>query len=257
MMLLDAVIALLLMATVGYCWRLNQRISGFRNAKAELEHMIRSFDASIRQAYESIAVLKENSSDKNIQLIRDMEKVRFLANDLAYLVEKGEKLADSLESSVRHHNQERIPAVAASAPVVKVSRPVIKPARPAMPPQPQQAQPRIAEVQQMIDTLARSYVAPEQKAANTQQTPPSLPPRNNARPLASLVQPSTPEQRAEAIEKVLNHMAAKNARQESSMPSVAPREITQKLITPKPAVAAAGKSTNPFFNSLRVITPDE
>lgn len=254
MMLLDVIIAGLLAITSSYCWRLNRKIAGFRNAKNELEHMIRSFDASIRQAYESIAILKENSSDKNIQLIRDMEKVRFLANDLAYLVEKGEKLANSLETTVR---QPRLEPVELSE-----MRAQPRPLRAAAPrpipqrqPQPAQAQqPRHSEVRSMIDTLARSYV-PEQPS-----TPPSLPPRalQMRKPVAAAAPAQSPTQRVQAIEKVLNHIASNNERGVSTMPTVPPREITQKIPQAPRAVAAAATATNKrFFDTLRVITPDE
>ncbi len=246
MMLLDAIIAGLLVITASYCYRLNRKIAGFRNAKTELEHMIRSFDASIRQAYESIAILKENSSDKNIQLIRDMEKVRFLANDLAFLVEKGEKLADSLEVTVRQ-NRVANDVVAAPTPVMR-PRAAVRPqavSRPA--PQPR------SQIRETIDALARSYVTDHEPAPAVM--PPSLPPR--ALPArAQLIEPSSsasPEQRAKAIEKVLNHMAAKNARSEASMPAVPPRKMVQATEAP----AAKPATKNRFFDTLRVITPTE
>lgn len=255
MMLLDAIIAGLLAVTCTYCFRLNRRIASFRNAKNELDHMIRSFDGAIRQAYESIAVLKENSSDKNMQLIRDMEKVRFLANDLAYLVEKGEKLADTLETSVR--TPARGLALNAEGEPIPAPRP--KMVRPLVRKQVEnvaQLQPRVAQVQNMIDTLARSYVT----GAPTQ--PPSLPQRS--RPMVTQPQQKTaysqkasPEQRAEAIEKVLSHMAAKNAQGVATMPAVPPRAIIQKMEQAKVAAAAVPPNKQRFFDTLRVITPNE
>lgn len=260
MMLLDAIIAGLLAVTCTYCFRLNRRIASFRNAKNELDHMIRSFDGAIRQAYESIAVLKENSSDKNMQLIRDMEKVRFLANDLAYLVEKGEKLADTLETSVR------TPAPAARAVSLNAEGEPILPRPKMVRPQPArrpveniaQMQPRVAQVQNMIDTLARSYVT------GAPTPPPSLPQRNRSMAAAPMQQKTaysqkaSPEQRAEAIEKVLSHMAAKNAQGVATMPAVPPRGMIQKMEQAKVATAApATASKQRFFDTLRVITPNE
>ncbi len=253
MMLLDAIIAGLLAITCSYCWRLNRRIASFRNAKDELDHMIRSFDSSIRQAYESISVLKDNSSDKNIQLIRDMEKVRFLANDLAYLVEKGEKLADTLETSVRSNNRGSISVNVEGEPI-PAPRPKARPQlirRPAA--STQELQPRIAEVQNMIDTLAHSYVM------QPTNMPPSLPQRSRTaqQPTYHYNKPAankaTPEQRAQAIEKVLSHMAAKNAQGVATMPAIPPREITQKI----ESAAAKPAANNRFFETLRVITPNE
>ena len=158
MMLLDAVIAGLLAITSSYCWRLNRKIAGFRNAKNELEHMIRSFDSSIRQAYESIAILKENSSDKNMQLIRDMEKVRFLANDLAYLVEKGEKLADSLETAVRQPRPADVSS--ASIAVLPHRRPAPRPLQQRQAQQMTQEQPRVSEIKGMIEHPATLFMDP-------------------------------------------------------------------------------------------------
>ena len=253
MMLLDVIIAGLLAITSSYCWRLNRKIAGFRNAKNELEHMIRSFDSSIRQAYESIAILKENSSDKNIQLIRDMEKVRFLANDLAYLVEKGEKLANSLETTVRQPRSEPVEISQMRA----QPRPLRAAPRPLQQrPQPQfveEQQPRVSEVRSMIDTLARSYVADQP------QVPPSLPPRalQQRKPVAA-TPVQTQAQRVQTIEKVLNHIARQNERGVSTMPTIPPREITQKIPqAPRPVAAAATATNKRFFDTLRVITPDE
>ena len=255
MMLLDAVIAGLLAITCSYCWRLNRKIAGFRNAKNELEHMIRSFDSSIRQAYESIAILKENSSDKNMQLICDMEKVRFLANDLAYLVEKGEKLADSLETTVRQTRPVDAQGPSTVA-VLPHRRPAPRPLQQRQAQQMTQEQPRVSEIKGMIETLARSYVADQPTP------PPSLPPRAlQARRPAVAAAPATvqsPAQRAQAIEKVLNHIAAQNERGVSTMPAVPPREITQKVaLSPRPVAAAATGTNKKFFETLRVIPPDE
>jgi hypothetical protein len=256
-MLLDAIIAGLLTVTCTYCFRLNRRIASFRNAKNELDHMIRSFDGAIRQAYESIAVLKENSSDKNMQLIRDMEKVRFLANDLAYLVEKGEKLADTLETSVRAPSARGVALNVEGEPIPAPRPKMVRPqlARKQVE-NVAQLQPRVAQVQNMIDTLARSYVT----GATT--PPPSLPQRS--RPIAQQTQQKTaysqkasPEQRAEAIEKVLSHMAAKNAQGVATMPAVPPRAIIQKMEQVKVATAAVPPTKQRFFDTLRVITPNE
>jgi len=106
----------------------------------------------------------------------------------------------------------------------------------------------------MIDTLARSYVS-EQPSA-----PPSLPPRslqtrNNPKPAPTA---ATPEQRANAIEKVLNHIASQNERGAATMPAIPPREITQKMtMSPRPVAAAATATNKRFFDTLRVVTPNE
>lgn len=262
-MLLDIVIAGLLVVTSGYCWRLNRRMSAFRNAKQELEQMIRSFDSAIRQAYESIAILKENSSDKNIQLIRDMEKVRFLANDLAYLVEKGEKLADTLESQVRvpqaasgglsARSQPKPP----SLPPRATARPVAA-ARP-QPKMPDSSLPQMDEVRLMIDSLARSYV-----------TEPAVQPGANRpvhQPLGYGAQPAprNQQQRTQNIEKMLNQLHRPQAPAQTpamAKPAAPVRQPAPAVAKPeaapvKASATAGGGRNNRFFESLRVITPNE
>jgi ribosomal protein L20A (L18A) len=62
------------------------------------------------------------------------------------------------------------------------------------------------------------------------------------------------ENKEEAIEKVLSHMAAKNAQGASTIPAIPPREITQKM---QPSPANPAKNNQRFFETLRVITPNE
>lgn len=306
MILLDVVIASLLVVTSVYCWRLNRKMASFRNARHELDHMLKSFDASIRQAYESVAFLKDAGSTKNLQIIREMDKVRYLANDLAFLVERGEKIADSLENSIRQ-NQAQPQRAAAPQPqsqpqprraqpqsqqaITYIQPRAVSPMMAALP-EPEvdedleitQAIAYLREVPQIspMDPLARSYVSepvtkiqpayrptpaqqarqveaqqaaatisqpvPRQQAALRQQQQQA--PRTE-RPKA----PPATQNRTNAIEKLLNHLAAKNTQNPAAMPSVPPKEITRKAeLQPEPVQPARQKR---FFDTLRVITPNE
>lgn len=252
MMLLDVVIACLLAVTSVYCWRLNGKIGAFKSAKQEMDQIIRAFDSSIRQAHDSISILKAASTDKNIQVIRDLEKIRYLANDLAFLVEKGEKVASSLESSIRQGNmrpapQRRIEVIEEEY-VPRQQRPVARPAR-----RPEPTIEELAEVKEMVDTLARSYVAeqiPSQRSAG------ALNPPRPARAAAPKPQaPQAKEAKARAIEKVLNHLAARGPETAESMPPVPPRDLKRKADDEVQQPTKQGGRR--FFDTLRVITPNE
>lgn len=259
MMLMDVVIACLLAVTSVYCWRLNGKIGAFKSAKQEMDQIIRAFDSSIRQAHDSISILKAASTDKNIQVIRDLEKIRYLANDLAFLVEKGEKIASSLEGSIRQSNASRPQAQQArrTQVVEEEYTPLQVPPRRAAAPQrkPEPTLEELAEVKEMVDTLARSYVSEQlagpRPAAGALASPQQ--PRRAAAPQPK-PQASAKETKARAIEKVLNHLASRGPDNAPSMPPVPPRDLKRKAEDETPQPAKAGRR---FFDTLRVITPNE
>lgn len=276
MMLLDVVVMCMLAVTSVYCWRLNGKISSFRSAKEEMDHVIRSFDSSIRQAYESIAILKKAGTNENISLIRDMKRLQYLANDLAMLVEKGEKIAVELESSVRKPAAaaDSAPARRAAAPRAE-EKPVFTPPRRAAKraqPKPEPTAAELAEVKELVDTLARSYVVEETSASyrpapqRPQQQP--LPqyqpqPQPAAQPRPVQARPADmgaakKESKVRAIEKMLSHMSAQSQSGNVSMPSIPPRDLLRKAAPEAEVAPAAAKpETRRFFDSLRVITPNE
>ena len=57
--LLDALVAGLLVATIAYAMVLTRRLGALRNDKAQLEALVRSLDESSRRAESGIAALKE------------------------------------------------------------------------------------------------------------------------------------------------------------------------------------------------------
>lgn len=282
MIMLDAVIACMLAVTSVYCWRLNRKIASFRNAKEEMDQVIRAFDSSIRQAYESISILKKAGTNENIQFVRDMKKIQFLANDLAYLVEKGEKVASNLEGTIRETGKSHARASSEGSDELVLDRPVaIPPRRRAAAAAPaRQAAPRyeptaeeLQEVKELVDTLARSYVTEQQSASAAR---PAASAQMESRPapaktVAVAPRPAQPESngrenKVRAIEKMLNHMNARGAEQMATMPSIPPRDLIRKaspeaeVSAPQAAAvtaAAPRPQTRRFFDSLRVITPNE
>lgn len=290
MIMLDVVIACMLAVTSVYCWRLNRKIASFRNAKEEMDQVIRAFDSSIRQAYESISILKKAGTNENIQFVRDMKKIQFLANDLAFLVEKGEKVASNLEGTIRETSKPQARERAADSDELLLDRPVSIPPRraAAAAPAPQRVRheptaEELQEVKDLVDTLARSYVTEQQPAvmrpaaaaaprpvAQSQPQPqpqpqPAVRPVVAAAPSRSAQPEAVKENKVRAIEKMLNHMNARGTEQMATMPSIPPRDLIRKaspeaqVSAPQAAAATAAPrpETRRFFDSLRVITPNE
>jgi len=95
--ILDIIVALLLVLTITYAVRLNQRLSQLRSDKNELLELAKTFaDATVR-AETSINQLKVSSE----ALQDDLSKAEALRDDLAYLVERGGRTADQMAESVR------------------------------------------------------------------------------------------------------------------------------------------------------------
>lgn len=100
-MLLDWVVVVLLAATIGYAVVLNRRIGEMRKWKAEFDRLITTFNQATARAEAGIQSLKSVASQRGPDLQRSLDKARSLRDDLTYLVERGDNLADRLTDSIR------------------------------------------------------------------------------------------------------------------------------------------------------------
>lgn len=97
-LLLDIVIAGLLATTIGYCWVLNRRIKLLQDSKSELAQLLKYFDESTEKASESIIALQTASKKIGENIQHRVDKANYLMEDLAFMIEKGNKLADQMEA---------------------------------------------------------------------------------------------------------------------------------------------------------------
>ncbi|MBI2586235.1 MAG: hypothetical protein HYW28_10275 [Rhodospirillales bacterium] len=96
-LIVDILVAILLVVTIGYAIVLNQRLGRLRRDKAQLERLAASFGESTTRAEESILKLK-----KTAELLQErIDKAQALRDDLAFLIDRGGQAADSLEDLVR------------------------------------------------------------------------------------------------------------------------------------------------------------
>jgi len=94
---LDIIIAVLLVLTITYAVRLNQRLAQLRSDKNELLELAKTFADATTKAEAGIKALKISSE----ALQGDVEKAEALRDDLAYLVDRGGRSADEMAASVR------------------------------------------------------------------------------------------------------------------------------------------------------------
>lgn len=98
-LLLNLIIAGLLMATISYCWVLNKRIKILQDSKGELANLLNYFDESTTKASESIIALQTASKKIGENIQNRIDKANYLMDDLAFMIEKGEKVAAQLENN--------------------------------------------------------------------------------------------------------------------------------------------------------------
>lgn len=90
---LDSVMALLLIITAVYCYRLNGRIKILQDSKSELARIIKEFDTSTQRATQSIAEIHEATARIAENMQHKIDKANYIADDLQFMIERGNKLA--------------------------------------------------------------------------------------------------------------------------------------------------------------------
>lgn len=94
--LADLLVAALLAATIGYCVVLNRRLGALRGAQGEMKTMIAEFDRAIGSANASIANLRQAGEAAGKDLEERVASARTLVDELNFLTDSGNKLADRL-----------------------------------------------------------------------------------------------------------------------------------------------------------------
>jgi len=100
MILLDSVVALLLLASIAFSLKLNRSITRLKESKKEIAESIMEFSSALARAEESIARLKILNSEVGTELKENLDRARFLANDLSFLIQKGNEVSDRIEGNV-------------------------------------------------------------------------------------------------------------------------------------------------------------
>jgi len=96
--ILDILVAVLLVVTIGYAVVLNKRLGSLRGDKEELERLTRGFIETTERAETGIGELR-SMTDLLQERIKRAESLR---DDLLFLMERGNSAADRLEVVVRN-----------------------------------------------------------------------------------------------------------------------------------------------------------
>ncbi len=97
-LVIDGIITTLLIVTIYYCVKLNRYIAAIRDSRSELAEVITAFDEATLRAQKSITELKASTRKTAEHLQVRIEKAEFIADDLAYILDKANKAAGRLGS---------------------------------------------------------------------------------------------------------------------------------------------------------------
>lgn len=114
-MALDAFVAVLLLATIVAAWRLDRRLSTLRREKAALAELMSDFGQAAAKADHGLKSLKAAANDVGRDVEALVAKGQGLREDLSFLIERGEPLADRLTDAVRARPAAPPPSAAAPA----------------------------------------------------------------------------------------------------------------------------------------------
>jgi len=98
---MDIFIAILLISAIGYGIMLNRRIMALRRDKKSLEKLAINFQTATKRAEASIGKLKLTAQKSADIMNNGTEKAVGISDDLNFLIDRGQKLADHLEGCVR------------------------------------------------------------------------------------------------------------------------------------------------------------
>ena len=104
----------LLIATLFHALRLERALGVLKSDRTALESLVAGFNASTTQAETSISRLRQAAEGAGRDIAQRVDAGTALKDDLAFLTERGDRLADRLETLVRQARPQAtfVPAMA-------------------------------------------------------------------------------------------------------------------------------------------------
>lgn len=119
--ILEAVLVVLLAATLVHALRLERALGVLKRDRAALEELVSGFNASTRQAEDGIERLRQVADGAGRHIARQIESAGALREDLGFLIDRAERMADRLDQQTRTARSggiepARVPVVPFAAP---------------------------------------------------------------------------------------------------------------------------------------------
>ena len=107
--LLDIGLGALLVLTLFHAMRLERALGVLKRDRVSLQELVSGFNGATRQAEAGVARLREAADGAGRHMASQIEAGAALKEDLVFLVDRAEKLADRLELQLRHARSLEVP----------------------------------------------------------------------------------------------------------------------------------------------------
>jgi len=111
---LDVFLVVLLSMAIGYGFILNRRIVALRKDQKNLDKLANKFAEATVRAEQSIYKLKSTTDAASMALEETVNGANTVRDDLEFLIDRGNRLADILETDIRQTEKQKV-AVGVSA----------------------------------------------------------------------------------------------------------------------------------------------
>jgi hypothetical protein len=104
-LILDLGLLTLLAATLFHAVRLERALGVLKRDRAALDALVATFNASTRAAEAGVERLRATTDGAGRQIQRQIDSATSLKDDLSFIVQRGEGLADRLDDLIRSARQ--------------------------------------------------------------------------------------------------------------------------------------------------------
>lgn len=112
-LIMDAVVTVLLVATIVYAIKLNGRLAALRNDSERLQGLIKGLQGASGAAEDAVAALKLTSSETGRALQDTIDEARKLDADLRFITERANDIANRLDAGLRMQRDQQPAATVA------------------------------------------------------------------------------------------------------------------------------------------------
>ena len=114
-LIMDAIVAALLVATICFAIKLNGRLAALRRDSERLQGLIRDLQGASGAAEDAVTALKLTAGDAGRTLQGTIDGARTLESDLRFMIERADDVANRLEAGLRVQRDQQA-AASPSAP---------------------------------------------------------------------------------------------------------------------------------------------
>lgn len=99
-LIVDCTVMALLILTIIFCWRLNNKIIELKSGRKDLLELIKTLDSAIIKTNANIGELKVMTQNSALELNTLVNQAQELISDLNFMNDTAHRLADRLDNSI-------------------------------------------------------------------------------------------------------------------------------------------------------------